>query len=66
MELARFDMKLPLRQRQELASLASEIGLSSADVVRLGIRYVLQHPEVILRAVEAARVQQLEQRPSAA
>jgi hypothetical protein len=59
MELARFDLKLPLRQRRELDALAGETGLSRADLVRLGIRYVLQHPEVILRPVE-------QQRPSAA
>jgi hypothetical protein len=49
MEQARFDLKLPASQRRELASLADQVGLSSADVVRFGIRYMLQHPEVILR-----------------
>jgi hypothetical protein len=43
----RFDLHLPAAQRRELASLASEVGLSSADLVRLGIRFVLRHPEVI-------------------
>jgi hypothetical protein len=46
-EKVRFDLRLSTVQRRELASLASEIGLSSADLVRLGIRYVLRHPEVI-------------------
>jgi hypothetical protein len=66
MELARFDMKLPLSQRRELAAFAGEVGLSSADVARLAIRYMLEHRQLFLRPVEATRAQQLEQRPTAA
>jgi hypothetical protein len=51
----RFDLHLPTAQRQELATLANQIGLSSADLVRLGIRYMLAHPEVILRVNENQR-----------
>jgi hypothetical protein len=50
-EKVRFDLHLPLAQRRELDALAGETGLSRADLVRLGIRFVLQHPEVILRPV---------------
>jgi hypothetical protein len=57
MEQARFDLKLPASQRRELAALASETGLSSADLVRLSIRYTLQHPELILPPVAAAGAQ---------
>ena len=57
MEQARFDLRLPLSQRRELAVRAAEIGLSSADLARLGIRYILQHPEVILRPVATADAQ---------
>jgi hypothetical protein len=43
----RFDLRLPTAQRRELAALAGETGLSSADLVRLSVRYMLLHPEVI-------------------
>jgi hypothetical protein len=53
MEQARFDLKLPASQRRELAALASETGLSSADLVRLSVRHLLQNREAILRPVAA-------------
>jgi hypothetical protein len=48
-ETVRFELRLPTSMLRQLAALAREAGLSSADVVRFGIRYMLQHPEVILR-----------------
>jgi hypothetical protein len=53
MEQARFDLKLPLRQRRELDALSGETGLSRADLVRLGIRYMLEHPELFMRPLES-------------
>jgi hypothetical protein len=44
----RLDLRLPAVQRQELAALAAESGLSSADLVRLSVRWLLQHPGVLL------------------
>jgi hypothetical protein len=46
---ARFDLKLPAAQRRELAELAIESGLSSADLVRLCVRWLLAHPDRLLR-----------------
>jgi len=51
MEKVRFDLTMPMVQRRELASLASETGLSSADLARFGIRYVLEHRELFLRPI---------------
>jgi hypothetical protein len=45
---ARFDLKMPPAQRQELAELAAEAGLSSADIVRLSVKWMLAHPGALL------------------
>ena len=45
---ARFDLKMPPETRRELAALAAEAGLSSADIVRLSVKWMLQHPGVLL------------------
>jgi hypothetical protein len=45
---ARFDLKLPATTRRELAELATESGLSSADLVRLSVRWLLAHPDRLL------------------
>ena len=45
-----FEIHLPQQRRAELAALASETGLSSADLVRLGICRLLERPEVLLGA----------------
>jgi len=55
MEQARFDLKLPAPVRRELAALASETGLSSADLVRLSVRHLLQNRETILRPAAQER-----------
>jgi hypothetical protein len=44
----RLDLRLPAAQRRELAELAAEAGLSSADLVRLSIRWMLAHPGALL------------------
>jgi hypothetical protein len=44
----RFEMRLPEAQRRELAALADETGLTSADLVRLSIRWMLEHKAVLV------------------
>jgi hypothetical protein len=46
---ARFELLLPPAQRRKLARLAAEAGQSSADLVRFGIRWVLDHRELVLK-----------------
>jgi hypothetical protein len=45
----RFDLTLPTTQRAALAALANEIGVSSADLVRMSLRYTLANRELFLR-----------------
>jgi hypothetical protein len=47
----RFDLQLPTQQRQELSTLAAELGVSSADLVRMSLRYTLANRELFLRPV---------------
>jgi hypothetical protein len=56
-QMPRFQLRLPVVQRRELAMLARETGVSSADLVRLGIRYMLQHPEVVSRPLSQNRIE---------
>jgi hypothetical protein len=49
MEKVRFDLQLPVATRRQLAELATEIGMSSADVVRLSLKYTLERRELFLR-----------------
>ena len=46
---ARFEFRLSADARRELDALALETGLSAADLARLGIRWMLEHPGVLLR-----------------
>ncbi len=46
--VARFDLKMSPHQRDALAALATEAGLSSADVVRLSVNWMLAHPEALM------------------
>jgi hypothetical protein len=48
-DTSRFEVRLSAAQRRELAALADETGLSAADLARLGIRWLLEHPGVLLR-----------------
>jgi hypothetical protein len=61
----RFEIRLSETRRRELDALAEEVGLSAADVARLGIGWVLRNPDALRgaahrkanqsnRAVEAA------------
>ena len=52
----RFEIRLSADRRRELAELAAESGLSSADLVRLSIGWLLEHPGVLLRPAEGDRV----------
>jgi hypothetical protein len=45
----RFHVKLPAKTRQELTELAAEAGLSSSDLIRLSLRWMLRHPDRLLR-----------------
>jgi hypothetical protein len=44
----RFEFRLTADQRRELEELARDVGLSSADLARLGIGWLLRHPGVLL------------------
>jgi hypothetical protein len=46
---ARMEFRLPALRRRELDELAEQAGLSSADLVRLGIKWLLEHREVLLK-----------------
>jgi hypothetical protein len=48
MNTARFKIRLTPERRRELEDLAREAGLSSADLARLGIGWLLRHPGVLL------------------
>jgi hypothetical protein len=48
----RLDLRLPAAQRRELAELAAETGLSSADLVRLSVCWMLAHRNVLLSGSE--------------
>jgi len=45
----RFQFRLSPEHRRELSELASEAGLSSSDLVRLSVRWLLENPGVLLR-----------------
>jgi hypothetical protein len=55
MEQTRFELRLPRERRRELAELADRCGLSTADLVRLSVRRLLDNPGVLLEAQAAAR-----------
>jgi hypothetical protein len=48
----RMDLRLPRAWRKELDELAAEVGLSSSDVARLGIRHLLNHPDRLVRILD--------------
>jgi hypothetical protein len=51
---ARLEIRLPKANRRELDALAEETGLTSADLVRIGIRWLLVHHELVLRLPRSA------------
>jgi hypothetical protein len=46
---ARFEIRLSRKRREELGDLARECGLSAADVARLGISWMIEHRDLLLR-----------------
>ena len=53
---ARLDIRLPAANRRELLELADEVGVSTSDLVRIGLRWVLQHRATLFKPpVEHAR-----------
>jgi hypothetical protein len=48
MNTTRFEIRLTPERRRELEDLAREVGLSSADLARLGIGWLLRHPSVLI------------------
>jgi hypothetical protein len=46
---ARLEIRLPAAKRRELYELADEAGLTSSDLVRIGIRWLLQHRDALLK-----------------
>lgn len=56
---ARLEIRMPAAKRRELDELAADTGLTSADLARIGIRWLLAHRETLLRmpieAIHAAR-----------
>jgi uncharacterized protein YdbL (DUF1318 family) len=47
MENERFEFRLSAGRRRELAELAAETGISSADLARLAIKQFLERPEIL-------------------
>ena len=51
-DVTRFQFTLPVAQRaqlEELAALAANKGFSRADLVRIGINWLIEHPDAILK-----------------
>jgi hypothetical protein len=46
---ARIEIRLPEQRRRELVELAAEKNISRADLVRLGINWLIEHPDAILK-----------------
>ena len=51
---ARIEIRLPEQRRRELVELAAEKGVSRADLVRLGIVWLIEHPEALLKFPQEA------------
>jgi hypothetical protein len=46
---ARIDLRIPRTWRKELDELAAEVGLSSTDIARLSIRFLLNHRDKLVK-----------------
>jgi predicted DNA-binding protein len=46
-DTARFELRLPAERRRELDALTRETGLSTADIVRLSIKQLLERRDVL-------------------
>ena len=56
-DVTRFQFTLPVAQRaqlEELAALAANKGFSRADLVRIGINWLIEHPDAILKFPQEA------------
>ena len=56
-DATRFQFTLPVAQRaqlEELAALAAKRGFSRADLVRIGINWLIEHPDAILKFPQEA------------
>ena len=51
---ARIEIRLPEQRRRELVELAAEKGVSRADLVRVGINWLIEHPDAILKFPQEA------------
>jgi hypothetical protein len=51
---ARLEIRLPARRLRELDELAAESPVSRADLVRLGINWLIEHPDAILKFPQEA------------
>ena len=51
---ARIEIRLPEQRLRSLVELAAEKGVSRADLVRIGINWLIEHPDAILKFPEAA------------
>jgi hypothetical protein len=51
---ARIEIRLPERRRRELVELAAEKGVSRADLVRLEVVWLIEHPEALLKFPQEA------------
>ena len=54
METSRLEIRMPVSQWAELSALATDLGLSSADLARLAIRRLINHSEELLGGGSAA------------
>ena len=51
---ARIEIRLPEQRRRGLDELAAEKNISRADLVRLGINWLIEHPDAILKFPQEA------------
>jgi hypothetical protein len=52
MRRSRIDLEIPRAWRKELDELAVECGLSSSDLARLGLRYLLNNRDRLLKVMD--------------
>ena len=51
---ARLEIRFPEQRRRKLDELAAEKGVSRADLVRMGINWLIDHPDAILKFPQEA------------
>ncbi len=50
-QASRIDLRVPPAWRKELDELAAEVGLSASDLARLGIRFLLNNPSLLVKVM---------------